>query len=1313
MKNLKILFTPYLSRGGRGRCLSAGLIISFLIIFSSHLLKAQVTADFSVNISSGCSPIVVEFTDQSTGSIVSWCWDLGNGVTSTYQNTQALYIAPGTYNVTLTVYDNTDCTGNSDSYSLAITVFKNPAAGFSTSSGNTGCSPLTVDFLDVSVEGDANITQWLWDFGDGNTSTQQEPSNTYYTAETYTVSLNVIDANGCESTYFITDYVRVSDPPVPVFSAGQTYFCNLPFVAQFTNSSTGTGNLSYYWDFGDGNTSNAFEPSNTYDSLDVYDVTLIVTDEYGCSATLTKPGFIQYTNVVASFTHDEDTICVGEVLPLDNTSFGGISYHWDFGDGDTANTINQNHSYTAPGTYVVSLQVSAGNCVDYVEYTIVVEEVIANFSSSPDYSCEVPDTVQYTDLSVNAVSWEWHFGDGDTSYLQNPTNIFDSPGVYTDTLIVTSPHGCTDELIVNNNVNIILPVADFTADTLKGCIPLTVNFYDNSIYSSPVDSLISWFWDFDDGNTSTDINPTNTFVNDTTYNVVLTITTSLGCEAVDSMVIEAGVKPVAGFIIEPDSSCSYDPIQFTDQSIDSNLVDEWFWDFGDGSTSTMQDPEHQYTDTTGIFDIFLVVGYNGCYSDTLDSTVYILGPIATSNYFIDCDSPFVYNFISDVTQGTHFYWDFDGDTIYDDSLIFAGQDSRIDTITYTYDSTGVYDVLLIVYNDSTGCEYEVNSTVTVADLKADFIIVDDDTIPCWNDSVTFDASSSQDAVNYEWYYSIDSSAYTSFGTGDSIFYVFGAAGDCNVRLIVTDINGCQDTIAQFLRLYQPDVSFTSDTTAGCIPFTVNFTDASSGDTTLISWYWDFGDSNSSTEQDPFHIYDTTGVMNITLTVTDTLGCIGTRTEYGYITSPKPIPGFYVSDTTICLGDVVNFINTSVAPVGSLEYLWDFGDSGTSTDVSPLHTYTDTGYFSVSLIANDMIIGCDSSFTRNNYIHIQAYPVIDFTADTNKSACYPDMFSFYDQTISDNIASWQWNFGDGTFSAQQDPAHTYYLPGTYDVGLTVNTTYGCSSDTIKLGYIEVGGPFANGIFPDNICKGVEVDFIIYDTLNIYEFTWDFGDGSVIVGTDDTVGHIYNQSGTIYAVLMLNSSPTEPCIKFAFDSINITELSANFFPSDSIEECIPYALYFNDSTVSDGALISWEWDFGDGTTSTEQNPQYIITSLSTDVKLIVVDEYGCSDDTIKSILLICGAVVELPNTFSPNGDGTNDVVYVRGRGIKNLLEFKVFNRWGQLIFETDDINVGWDGNFNGEPQNMDTYVYMVRVEDYDGNILPKSGYISLIR
>ncbi len=1157
--------------------------------------KAQVTADFTSNTTSGCSPLVVQFSDLSTGPVTSWFWNFGNGNTSTLQNPAAVYVTPGTYTVSLTVSDGAN--NDTQTQTNYITVFQNPASNF-TSTTASGCAPLTVCFSDISTPGDGTINQWLWDFGDGNNSTVQNPCHTFSAAGSYTITLVVTDDNGCSNTFLVNNYVNVSNTPVAAFSGGPFGACTPPLSVTFTNNSSGgSAPLSYQWDFGDGNSSTGANPTHTYTSLGSFTVTLIATDQNGCADTLVVPAYVNINSVTAAFTQDTTRTCEGQPINFTDQSTGPPnSWQWDFGDGNTSNQQNPSHAYATAGTYTVTLIASSGTCSDTVVQTnlIIVDPApVAAFTSDTTGSCEAPLTVNFQDLSTGgAVSWAWDFGDGNTSTAQNPTHTYTATGSYTVTLTVTSGSGCTNTITIPNYINIIEPVANFDGLPVQGCVPLLVNFND---LSTSVEPIVSWQWDFGDGNTSTAQNPGHTYTATGVYTVTLIITNAAGCT--DTLVrpnyIQVGDVPIACFSNNPSLVCINDPVSFTDCSINAT---DWFWEFGDGGTSTQQNPNYTYGDT-GCFTVTLTVSNFGCTDDTvITNAVCVLPPVArfALNPAVGCAVPHTVFFTDQSILPDTWFWDF-GD----------GNTSTAQNPIHNYVATGNYVVTLTVTDTVTGCQDQATANVSISIPVADFSGAP--LFGCGPLTVNF-TDASTGATGWAW----------DFGDGGTSnqqnpTHTYQTPGIYTVTLTVTDANGCTDTRTRtnYVQVIGPDVNFGADTLAGCIGLTVNFTDSTVFGAPITGWTWDFGDGNTSNQQNPAHTYTTAGNFDVSLTVTDVDGCSRTLTFTNYILVTDPSAAFTVNDSLTCIGSAINFNNGSSG--SGLSYVWDFGDGNSSTATNPNHNYTVNGTYNVSLIVTD-VNGCMDTAVNTGIVDIQDVNALFGAAPTNAS-CPPLLVVFTDSSNYD-IVSWEWDFGDGTGSTLQNPSHVYATAGSFDVSLIVVNDDGCTDTLLVPGLVNILGP--NGSFtfaPDSGCTPLDVAFNATAT-NTASYTWDFGDGNVAITTADSVIHTYTQTGVFNPILILDDGLGCTFSIISPDSIVVDTIPFPDFAVDTTLNCTLDSVRFTDLTVSTRPIVSWFWDFGDGNTSTDQNPVHFYNNPgSYVVTLAVVNSLGCTDTIVR--------------------------------------------------------------------------------------------------
>ena len=940
--------------------------------------------------------------------------------------------------------------------------------------------------------------------------------------------------------------------------------------------------------------------------LEIYTITVAISDPLGCSDTLVDPNAIQLQFPIAGFAVSNANACIGQDLTFINTSSGASSYIWNFGDGTVVTGPSPTHSYSATGTYDVTLIASnAVGCSDTVvlnNYITVNPIPNAFFTSTDPLGCGVPFVVNFTDGSTNALSWNWDFGDGNTAAVPNPSHVYNTPGFYDVTLVVGNSFGCTDTLTQPNYVQIVRPTADFVADTVSGCIPLNVDFVDLSL--SPNDSITTWIWDFGDGGTSFLQNPSHTYNTVGQFPVSLIVITQSGCR--DTMVyqfIEAGVTPTVEFMGTPQISCAGTGRTFTDLS---TVATSWYWDFGDGGTSTAQNPNYTYGDT-GTFDVTLIVGYYGCF-DTLVKPNYCtsLGPVAefTMTPTTGCDVPITVNFFDQSIIPTTWFWDF-GD----------GTTDSIPNPSHTYNAQGNYTITLVVSNDTTGCvdtyslDFEVNAPT------ANFSAAN--TSGCTGLPVSF-TNSSTNATSFFWDFGDGNTSTTS----DPV-HAYNSPGTFDVMLIATNASGCNDTLLMpdLVTIVGPDALFNTGTTSGCAPLAVAFTDMSTvvpATGSIVGWLWDFGDGGTSSAPNPVYTYNQPGSYDVTLTVVDNQGCADTLTIPSYVNPTYPDASFNSGDTLACPGSLVSFNNTSTG-VGN-SYLWDFGDGTTSTAINPVHVYpANTGNYNVTLTATD-INGCVSTSVQTSFVSVGS-PTAAFFAAPTSQACPPLQVSFTDQS-SANVTSWFWDFGDGSTSILPNPSKIYSLPGTFTVTLIVSTNEGCTDTLVMNDLIDLTGPTGSfTMTPISGCSPLDVTFTS-TTGGAINWTWDFGDGSL--GSGPTVTHTYTQDTIAFPVLVVTD--TAGCVVAipSPDSVVVFGGPIPAFSANNTSICQGESVAFTDMTTSDVPVISYEWDFGDGTTAFVQNPQHIYNTPGVyDVTLKVLNANGCEDSTLAPISITVGA------------------------------------------------------------------------------------------
>ena len=1186
--------------------LFSGLILFTVSILFCDTAKSQIKAQFSSDIVSGCSPLIIKFTDKSTGSPTFWKWDLGNGTISFQQNPSATYFATGTYTVKLIVQNAT----SSDTIikQKYISVQGQPVVNFQ-GSPQTGCYPLPVQFTDESISPSGNIRSWEWDFGDGMLSNLPNPKHTYTGGGNFNVSLRITNTAGCFKTLTKNNYVKISSGVKASFTNSTPAVCTPPAIVNFTNSSTGTGNLSYLWDFGDSSFSATPNPSHTYLKKGLYTVSLIVVSSQGCTDSFRKSNTIDLQSIKTDFSYPSPVCQGSSVIFINSSSPVPVSSTWFFDTSKTGSTLaNPSRKYDSVGIYKVKLVTQFSTCTDSVTKNIIVQiKPHANFSADQTISCKTPARVSFTSLSLGASSYLWKFGDGALSNLANPIHVYDSIGSYTVSLIVTNTAGCSDTISKLNYINIAPPKITIPNLPVSGCLPYT-NIFQSVIQSA--DSVISYRWNFGDSIFSNLKAPSHTYYKAGVYNIGLSIITSTGCK--DSVTVlkavAAGGRLHSTFAAEPTNVCAFVPINFSDSTkrsaTDSLIIpDQWLWSFGDGNFSTDKNPIHLYHDT-GSFNISLIVYNLGCADTTLiKNYITINAPVSKFDLTYDCSDRFSRSFINRSDGADTFIWDF-GD----------GSTSVIQNPVHHYLSPGSYTVSLRVNNKKSGCENTLKITVPIINEKANFIA--DQTEICRSLSVNFITSGLNfiNIKNIVWNFG-DGVVTSSNST--AISHTYQVAGIYNVSLVVTDNLGCSDTLLKptYITVNSPKANF-STPISGCANSPIVFSDSSKDDGIhpIKNWEWNFGDAANNVRnftKGPFtNNYQNAGNFTIQLKVTDVNGCSDSLLKVNAIHISKPIANFS-APTLSCSNAGLAFKDLSSDTIKN--YLWNFGDGTISTDPNPLHRYRLEATYNVSLKVIDNY-GCKDSINKNGFVII-ANPVATFAVSDSFSNCPPLVVTFTNN--SKNGISYSWDFGDGNNSVLKNPSHFYSTAGIYTVTLKVTSEGACEDIAFKK--IIIKGPSGNFTYNHLFGCAPFISNFSANVKNTSSLFWDFNDGVTNSTTIPAIDHSYQTSGSFIPklILMDNAGCKVPLI--GVDTINVYDVKANF-GINKLQFCDSLRNFFTDSTIANDLVTSYNWTFGDGQFGNTQDITHTYnTSGSYKVALHVQSLEGCSSTIEKTFFM----------------------------------------------------------------------------------------------
>ncbi|MEO8069393.1 MAG: PKD domain-containing protein [Flavobacteriales bacterium] len=1245
-----------------------------------------------------------DYWGQGQDSIIDW-----NPWPPTFPRTIA-YPGVGTYQVMM--LDSNYC--GIDTAYITIQIVPPPSVTL-TSNPDTICAGGTVFFTQTN-SGGANFHEW--DFGDGggwqNTGAGNQ-AHTYITAGNYTTSYaaSIQGATaGCADTASVP--IVVLPAPTALFSVDNTAACN-SLTVTFTNTSISA--VSQVWDFGDGTFDNSVTPPpHTYGAVGDYTITLTCTNADGCTNAMSIIVHVYAPPVIGIGAQN---VCVGEVAMFaDNsvTATGNpvIDWDWDFGDGAIDSVQNPSHLYASAGNYSVTLTATTPYCGNTGTQMVTVEaKPTATFIPSAVLGCS-PMQVSMANTSSGAVNYAWDFGDGalDTTFAPAHTylNTGTADTVYTVTLIASTTFGCSDTVSVPVTVA-PAAVAQFAHNGLPGCAPTDVDFTNLSTGAN------AYVWDFGDGTPTTNAtDPSHQYVNNTFFLAVNTVTliasSPAGCS--DTATASILVYPTAdfSFVSLPDSGCS--PLTVTFPAVVGAV--SYDWDFGDGTTGQGPAPAHTYLNggTTDLQYTATLVAANafGC-ADTAFSTITVFGAPVAQLLVADVDGCHAFTTtLQNLSTGADSYsWDYgDGNTSDTATAVH-------DYTWYNYAGPGAANfTVTLTASRNNGCSSTASAQVQVFPaVTAAFV---NDSIGCSPFDADF-VNVSQNAVSYFW----------AFGDGTfstlpnpAHTYVNQSLADVvfTPMLVATSAFGCSDTAFSTVTVHPaPIAQFVPSTIAGCGPLGVTFNDLTIGS---VNNAWAFGDL-TFLNQGPGnvqHTYSNQGAglttYDVVMVASTALGCTDTATTQLQL-YPDIIASFN-TPASGCSPMVLSINNTSIGAVG---YVWNMGDGTILTGATPTYTYVNSTtadqQWTITLIASSAF-GCSDTVSQVVVVH--PAPSAAFVASPSTQQ-FPASTVSFANTSSAGTWNYVWTYGDGAGSAVQfPPDHTYGTWGQFTVMLVVSSAF-CSDTAAQLVEVTPPEPTASFTGGGEGCAPLTVSFT-NTSLQGVSYQWNFGDGGTSAAENPV--YTYNLPGT-YTVSMTAFGVGGTVNTVTQQDIVVVHPRAQaFFVIQPDQVVVPNQPVFT-YNLSGNADTYW-WDFGDGATSTETDPSHLYTYPDTfDVTLVANNQWNCPDTFLlaAAVIGIANGDLSFPNAFTPGSGGptdgiydpqsfNNDFFFPIHEGVESY-RLQVFNRWGELVFETTDVAKGWDGWYRDKPAKQDVYAWKAFARFSDGRETVQSGDVTLIR
>lgn len=1118
-------------------------------------------------------------------------------------------------------------------------------------------------------------------------------------------------------------------------------------------SNNQTPSTTYTWTWGDGSPNQIFNAAN---NPSVITHTFQKNTVQNCSTTVYLfanntcnfvPSFDQkgpfqiYDTDPATVSPDAVTKCFPETtftltnttlrqcLPQGNTAqryeYWNLGDHWGKGVDSIVNwrpwppTLPRVVTYPGLGSYTVQLLDSNACGISSITTVVnIVSPPVAGILCPPGNICQ-NTPVSFTNTSAAGYQYLWNFGAGGGFTNLGAGNIkstsYGTAGTYTVRLIaqVAGSASCRDT--VSCSVNIIAsPVSNFTYGPVSGCNSITTTFTETAT------DAVTWNWNFGNGNTFNGQSPPaqNYTAQTAPYTVSLVVTGSTSCAHTRTAQVNVRFTPVPSF--PTFANCVFAVSNFTSTSTvgGTAAINSYTWDFGDGSPRTNSaSPAHTYT-TPNTYTVKLIVATPFCRDSTTNNITINLKPVANFVFTptIACP-PFAVSFSNTTANGVNYLWRFG---------TVPTATSNLSAPNFTYQNTGqnvaTYSVTLVALTGA-GCADSIKKVVSVYPKPVASFSTNISS-GCAPVAMSF-SSTSLGANTFSW--TLGDGATSTQSTLAHTYSNTGLTQIVHtVNLLVTNSVGCQHTYSAPVFINpSPNATFTISPAGGCSPLQVGFSPALGA----ISYTWDYGDGTPiSNAINPPHTYTNAGLADVIYTVslgiTNAYLCTGsvaaTATVYG-----KPIANFSLSPNVGCSPLAVTYTNGSTQNATNQ---WRFGNGGSSIASDPVTTFVNNPGDAQQAFTTKLIVantkGCKDSTTR--VVTLLAQPSSSFAPDT--PACSPKVIKFTNLSSS-NATSQTWNFGEGNTSTAPSPENLYTNPTAanvvYIVTLISKTNDGCSNTySIALNVHPKPNFFVNAS-PDSGCSPLRVRF--FKNAGAVKHRFDFErDGSFNDPTTSDVNfNFINTTGfdKVFETVMI-AQDAHGCLDTAFKFFKVFPNPTAKFTARPLEVFLPSqpTNFSNQSSLGK----KYTWDFGDGNTSNEESPSHTYTKPGEyQISLTVETARGCKDVYIlpEKVKALDETSVQMPNAFSPNPAGSpgrlydnksidNDIFHPLVQGAEKY-SFSIYSRWGELLFETNNQEEGWDGYYKGKLCTQDVYIWKVVASFADGKTFNKTGDLLLIR
>lgn len=1078
-------------------------------------------------------------------------------------------------------------------------------------------------------------------------------------AGTYRFRYDVMDENGCATS----DSVSIKLKDGPAIAISDTSYCNsakdqkLPFVPVIGGTWTGPG-VTQNGRFNPFAAGGAGEHQLTY-----------IYQHPGNGCVSEVPVVASVVDPIHVDAGGELAICEdSDIILLDSlaTPPGG---RWFF-EGQRMDLPLFDPDNADNGIYKFAYRVGDGVCT--VRDTLVIEIADQEVIDIGDDESVCTEAEEIRLKGTNGLNGIWS-GQGIVDSLNG---FFDPAGLEPGEYEVRFMRQDDDLACPGEDSKMVRVLPQPTPDF---DLPSSVCINNEFSTENKSEGANSYFWDFGDGATSTATSASHQYTAFGKYPISLSATNDLGCTAIFVDSIEVAPPPNSSFDLVNDEGCGPLTLEFNNTSSGADMRFEW--DFGNGQTSDREIPIAPVIYQTNRRDTSYVITlrtFNGCGSDISRDTILVHPfPLANFGFSVDTGCAPVNVTFANISLGSpeSYSWDFGNG--------FTSTDRVPAPQVFTAGETpSTYDITLIAAN-ACGADTLVKSLVVYPEEVQAFLNLDNEQgcAPYTLELESFSNTTSYVAWDF---------GDGQTGGGDQVSHTYSEPGEYTVKLNVG--NGCrEDSTSAVVRvLPSPNMSFAHSPNL-CTEQEVFFNNDSGP---LANLLWNFGDGTTSNIGNPIHTFPSTGTYTVTLSgsIAES-GCADTLTkELTIIQAPQAqIQGV---DLEGCAP-----YNSTFSADGSIGdfYTWDFGDGNTSNDAQPTHMYVDAGNYTVQLTVSDMQ-GCEAD-TILSGITVFPSPIANFSIPSQICGLPAELVL---NNLSSGADDFQWTFSNGMQSELRSPAFTFDENVSFSIELVSGNQFGCA-DTIQRSIDIRDQGVADFILdPGEGCDPLPVTFTNYSNGN--QFLWDFGDGGT--STEQLPTHTYLQPGT-YNVRLISSFDGICGDTLQIDG-QVNVMASPFADFDWVPVTVngQTSRTINFVNQSEDA-VSYFWDFGDGTTTGDENPSHTYeNSQAWQVLLEATNSLGCTDDTLLTVEPSFIGRLYVPNAFAPEqGVGEAQLFLPKGLGIKEY-QLQIFSPYGELLWQSTTLEngqpaEGWDGTHNGNLLPQDVYVWKIKAIFEDGS------------